>query len=415
MTNPDGASGTCRCLPRAAAGLALGLAVLAPAALGQVPPGLEVGPWILAPVLRGSWSYDSNVFRQVDQSSEHDSVVQAEAGLSATLPFRASALRLDYRGNRLEYGKSNFDRDMTHNAGVELSLAFKTGDRLTLRDVYRRDILRIDLSEDVEGNEQVFQGEPFSLNRWELELDRSATDRQGYLIRVRRQDYTLDDDVATGVYEYRGFDNVFEYRQPLTTYRSWTLRYGMRRFSHFDPADSVPGQPFRREESDSLLYGLRGRVGAGQTYHVQLGYGQFRLRQSAPEEFSGLVAAVNWGLALGGRTALAVDVVRRPLPSSFDTYYINNALRVDLSRRWLRFRSRATGRATVNDYAEATAGCGGRSREDVTLGVEARQGLIVHERMEIGVGAFYERRSSNCDVSDFTANGVDVGVTVGWF
>ena len=66
--------------------------------------------------------------RSEDQSS--DTVAQMEAGLAAILPFRMSRLRLDYRGARVEYGTNDFERDLTHNAGLDLALNFRSGDRL---------------------------------------------------------------------------------------------------------------------------------------------------------------------------------------------------------------------------------------------------------------------------------------------
>jgi hypothetical protein len=381
----------------------------------QVPEGIEVGPWVVRPLFRSSFSYDSNVFR-IQQGSDSDRLTEYEVGLTAILPFRLSRLRLDYRGDKVDYQTNQFSRDLTHTLGAELQLTFRTGDRLTIRDSYRRDISR--LEEIDEGNELVFHGEPYSLNRWEIELERADPGRQGYLIRVRRQDYTYDQDIANaGFFEYRGFDDVFEYRQPLTSYRSWTLRYATRRFNHFDPAPGAPvGVPFRREESDSLTYGLRGMIGERQPYQVQLGYGRFRSRETGnPAEFTGLVGTANWRVAVGGRTGLGFDLARRPLPSSFETYYINNALRVELDRQWMRFRSRATVRLSLNDYGPTATSCNGEGREDLTWGMEAGQGWRLHDRVLLDLSAFYEERSSNCAGLDFHATGISAGVSLGWF
>lgn len=395
-----------------------------PAPAEDVPDGIPVGPWILAPSFQTSYEADSNVFYRSEDSvddddvSRRDQVSKIGGAIVATLPFGNSSLELNYLANKESYAENSFPRDLTQVAGFDLELKFKTGDVLSFRDSYRRDFAR---AEEVDAGGEVtsFEGEPYNINRWEVELSRTDPRRQGYVLRVRRQDFNYEGEKDIGFFEYRGFDNSFEYRQPLPEGRSWVVRYGSRRFNHYDPlyVDAPHGVPFRKEKSDSVMLGVLGALGEGQPFFVNIGYGRFRYEGLDESNFDGLVGRAAWRLQVGGRTQLDVEAIRRPLPSNSETHYINNAVRADLEREWLRFESGTELELSQNNYAEVSEDfgeCDGR-RKDTTYKAEVYWGWRVHERLRFRMSSFYSRRSSTCDLSDYKAAGIETGIALGWF
>ena len=387
----------------------------------DVPEGIPVGPWILAPSFSSSYDADTNVFRKTNEADADDDRIATLGGeLFGILPFRNSQLTLGYRTSKESYENTEFSRELTQHAEFELELNFKSGDRLALRDFYREDFAR---SEDIDaGGELVFEGEPYTINRWEVEFSRDDPGRQGYFVRVRRQDFSYDGEAAVGFFEYRGFDNVFEYRQPLPAYRRWVLRYNTRRFNHYDPrcklgldCDGEVGVAFRKEVSDSVELGFMGDLGDGQPYVVRLGYASFRYEGTTSSDFDGVVGYAAWRLLLGSRTDLELRLTRRALPSNFETYYINNAFEAKLDREWLRFESSIEFEYYLNEYGDPVPiGNGFCRRRDSNYELDVSWAWRMHERFKFEISAFHTNRRSTCDNSDFQATGLGTGIALGW-
>ncbi len=379
----------------------------------QLPEGLEVGKWILAPSFTASYEAEDNVFLKTDDTATSDRVATLGGELKASLPFRNSNLELGYAATKEDYAKNDFQRDLTQLASVELQLEFRTGDRLTLRDRYRRDFARAEETDP--GGETTFQGEPYNFNTWQVDLTRDDPRRRGYRLHVERQDFIYEGKTDIGFFEYRGFANYFEYYQPLPDDRSWVVHYGTRRFDHYDPESAV-GVPFRTEKSDNVSLGMRGLLGKDQPYRIGLGYGRFRYEGDDGSEFHGLVGTAAWRLWLGGRTKLDLEAIRRPLPSNLSTYYINSAAVATLEREWQRFDLGTEFEYTKNAYADEIPDleCDGR-RKDSTYAVEAFWKLKIHERISYDLSSFYSRRSSTCDTSEYDAAGIETGLRIGWF
>ena len=389
------------------------------AAAQSGPPGFHAGPWILAPTFGTSYEADSNVFLNPDEAAQEDTVTKYKAGLGAILPFSNSRFRLDYDLAKEVYQDSDFDRDIAQVLTSQVELNFRSGDTLTLRDVYRLDFARADEDDVVNvGDQASFRGQPYNINRWDITLDRDEEDRQGYTIRIRREDFDYEGDVDIGIFEYRGFDNSFEYRQPLPHNRFWLVRYQSRRYNHYEPFPTPPagvGDPFRKEKTDDFTFGLRGMLGERQPYRFNLGYGRFRYTGGAQSEFDGLVGAASWRLWVGGRTKLDLEAIRRPLPSNFNTHYINNAIKTTLEREWTRFEVGTEIEFVLNDYGDDIAlSCDGL-RKDSTTTTEAYWNWKVHERVRFELSSFYTVRSSTCDVTEYNATGLETGLRMGWF
>lgn len=383
--------------------------------VGSPPEGVAFGPWILAPQFGSSYAADTNLFREQKGDEVSDQVAKLEGGLSAYLPFSNSLLELSYDAAQDQFQESEFERSTTQTFGVDLDLNFKTGDRLTIGDSYRRDFAR---SEEVDaGGEITFNGEPYSFNRWTVEVARDDPRSQGYVVRIQRQDFTYDGETDIGFFEYRGFDNYFEFRQPVPGNRQWLMRYRQRRFNHYRPnePDEI-GIAFRKEETDYLEWGLRGVVGRGNPYRLLVGYSDFKYKGPEDSEFRGIVGSFLTSMAVGGRTDLEVELIRQPLPSNFDTHYINNGFRSSLERDWLDFEGGVEVRVTLNQYADAIDGldCDGR-RKDTTYQGEVYWGWRLHERYRFEISSYYSQRGSNCERSDFEGVGVEAGFDLGWF
>ena len=404
------------------------------------PEGLRVGRWILAPYLSTDYEADDNIFRRADsESPESDRISTLTAGLSASMPFKMSMLKLDYEGSDLNYSDHVFSRSVSHEASAELDLKFGSHDRLVLRDRLVRsfaDVTNID-----EGAELVFDGQPYDLNRWEVELSRNVPRRQGYQLRISRSDLIFDPDTGEAVpfFDYRGFDSFFEYRRPFSRQAWMTGSYHRRRFDHYAPQGSSTqlsdcatgvGVVCRREITDAIEIGLRGRLAKGQPYFVRLGYGELGYefpngpRPENASDFNGVVGIANWRFMLAKRTHLDISAQRRPLPSGFDTFYINNALRTTWSRSWLSaYRVDVNLAVAVNEYGDPIqlSGCDIASRgEDFRR--RDRRGEIggavrwtPHPRLGLKLNVRHERRRSNCDTTEFDATAVTMGVTLGWF
>jgi hypothetical protein len=392
---------------------------LAPCARAAVPEGVQAGPWLLAPYLSTSFEGSDNVFYDSRENPRRtgDYITTLGGGIEANLPFSNSNLMLKYDAKQLNFQTVEFPRDLRQLGQIDLELNFKTGDTLSFKDTFRKDFTAIDI-----GSEQPqFTGEPYNLNSWEIELARNDIARQGYLIRVRRQDFNHEGTEPVNFFEYRGFDNAFEYRQPMPNRRSWVARYESRRFNHYVPQASggVVGVPFRKELSDSILFGVRGLLGRDQPYFIRLGFGRFRYQSQNPSRIQGVVGSAARRLVIGGRSTLDLYAVRRPLPSNSADQYVNNGVRAIFERQWLHFESGTEAEVVFNNYDGPGGGnCGASGdddRQEKIFHVEAYGGWRVHRRMRFKVSGFYDTRSSNCVNFDYDVLGFETGLALGWF
>jgi hypothetical protein len=400
----------------------LALAAAAPPAAGgteaELDEGLTAGPWILAPFASLQFEAQDNIFRTSPGSArpkESDDISDLAAGLVATLPFRNSHLRLDYRGNRLDYRDHVFERDVSHDGLLELSLNLRTQDRLVLREQVIRSFA--DLSSIDEGGELVFEGQPFNVNRWEVEMLRQVGGRPGYVARFTRVDVIFQTEQPVPFFDYRGFDTAFEYQHPLAGQRWFVAHVSASSFDHFDPDDPV-GVPFREARSESVQAGLRGSIVGEREYFVRVGYGRFRFGIVDADDFGGLVGEARLRMALGPRMVLELSGQRRPLASSFDTFYTNSEFGAKLERQWTRLlKVGLDATFAENAYGEDTlqVDCQGRVRRDTRLGVEGFVDWSLHPRLAIRLGAEQTDRDSNCDQSRYEATSGYLGLRMGWF
>jgi hypothetical protein len=426
------------------------LLTVVPVAMAQneepLPDGMPVKRWIVAPYISTLYTYDDNIFRssgETDIPSDQivsDQISSVLVGVGATMPIRNSRLGLRYEGGQYNYADNEFERTATHEGEVKWAMNFGSFDQLVLRDVYIQSFSQL-INVD-EGGELVFDGQPYNRNQWEIGFNRTVPRRRGYTVSLTRIDLVFQAppekkscDRETSIqeecvtfFDYRGFQGTVEYREPLAG-RKWFTGYATaRRFDHYndpfpedDDPELDPGVPFRREVSESLQAGIRGFLGPRQPYFFRIGYGRMRYDLVDSSEFRGLVGAARFRFSFGPRTHLDLGVDRRPLPSSFDTYYLVNDLRAEVRRLWLRssevginlFLSRAEYGDILTRFGEPI--CGEEIRVDRRRGLEAFVDWSVAQRMGFRVTAGRLRRTSNCEGAGYTANEVSIGVNFGWY
>ncbi len=395
-------------------------------AVPKRPDGLAWGPWIFRPWIAAGFETDDNVRRNAPEDAIRDEIGTLEAEVEGILVFRNSKLRVAYGADREDFDAIKVERNIDQDLEVDLTLNFSTGDRLRFFDRYNRSF-SLQRSEDtgeglpddpgdIEGAE-TFVGEPFDFNRWEIRLTRAEPRRQGYDIKISRVDFNYRGTSEVSRYDYRGFDNSFEYRHPMPQNRWWTVFYNSRRINHYNdpnvPRGSVPvGMPYRKEVSDSLQLGLRGDLGEGQPFVLRLGYTEFEYEGQSDSRFTGISGQAQWTLALGADSDLTIGIFRRPLPSSFSTYYVNNIVRTGFESDLRRNLSvRAELGLTLNRYEDL----GACRLEDSIYDGEVGATWQIQRRVGFDLSAAHNRRSSNCDTVDSRSTTLNATLKVGWF
>jgi hypothetical protein len=395
------------------------------------PDGIQAGPWIIAPSIFANYEWDDNLQR-VDDSEQNGDVLgpltervwAVGATLGVTLPFRRSRFDFEYETADETFVKTSFDPEPAQRSSIGVDLRFSTGDRLVLADRFTRDYVRVreDSEEDpsVDG-EEIFFGEPFNQNRVQFDLSRSVPGHQGYRVRVERRDFDYQGTAPTSLYDYRGFDSVYEFRQP-TSEEGWLLFHlSQRRFNHYRPLDPRVGVPYRKEIGNSYQFGWRSNLGKNNPFLLRIGYDTFRYDEyetlTESSVFRGIGGFYSGTFRTGPDSQLNVNLTRQSLPSTQNTYYINNVVRAEFDTDFLRtlnFRGRA--RLAFNDYGDPIPfwDCDGR-REDWVSEIGAEVGWPVHPRMEFSLNGFHERRRSNCEGGSYKDTEISVGLRLGWF
>ena len=393
-------------------------------AASDLPEGMLVGPWILAPSLTSGFAYDTNVFLASSTSTSSgtisDRVLRVTPGLVAALPFRESLLKLDYSVTRLDYGKTPLERNLSRDAGIDLALNFSTQDRLSLRA--NRNLGVAETLAFDPGGEVVFRGQGFDLTTYEIEAAREVFGHRGYRVRLSREALSFDPGTTVAFFEFRGIDAEVDYREPLSP-RFWAVGdYEGRRYDHF-LADEPTGshEPFRKEDSDVVRVGLQGQLGEREPFLVRVGWGRFRFPGSEGSEYRGIVADASLVIRSVGRTELELGLQRRPWPSFFlnNNYYLVNSANLRLSRRWLQYSTMGI----EGWWQEATYGDPvpmnvpqqpGLTRVDRTLRASVYANLMIRERLGVRISVDENHRNSNYLGAGFEGRVYFAGIVLGW-
>jgi hypothetical protein len=333
---------------------------------------------------------------------------------------RNSLIELRYQAEKREYESFSPIRPVEQIAAALFRFNFSTGDQLTVSETHTlgaSDVRAVD-----EGGEFEFQDRPYDLNRIEAIWARTNPSRQGFIIRLARIDlnFAPPTNVQAPIpfFDYRGFDSSFEFRQPMAGRKWLRIYYDSRRFNHYNPNDPDDlGIPFRKEVADTLQVGLGGVAGRNKPFNLRVGYGRFRL-EGTGAEFNGIVGAADLGIGVGARTNVTFTFWRRPLPSSFPTYYIVNSFRVGAERPFLREfmvgLSLLYSRSAYGDVLPIE-GEEDRIRRDSRYLLEAYFDWFVHPRVAIRVAGGHQQRVSNFEDTEFKASAATIGLRLGWF
>jgi hypothetical protein len=411
-------------------------------ARSQQREGIAAGPFILTPWIESDIETDSNLFNAPDTFGQDDAEVSASLGFGfeAILPFSHSLLEFRYNGAQISYESAALASDVASRGDLGLTLVFSSGNTFYFRDAFLRDFVQVpdtDIPEQGPGvtPEEKYFGSPYHYNRLDIGVRRDEPRSQGYQVRIGRRDFVYQDGTFGGQYDFRGWDNDFEYYRPLTSNRRIVVHYRMQRYEHFRALEGV-GVPFREEISDTLQAGLSG-VGSVRPFFFRVGYARFLYESKDPLEtrsnFRGVSGFARWNLPLGGRSSLSMLLSRRPLPSSYPTYYISNQFR-SVAERGFRpdVKLGLILGISNNRYADeiifrncddvgapsecqpSRLVCDGL-RNDVTWDAGFRASWEVHNMFELNLTGKHEKRNSNCENSDYNSDSINLGFKVGWY
>ncbi len=410
--------------------LAAGVGLPRARAQERPPEGFAVGPWVFAPAVAVGLVRDSNVFYREEESGRiADSVVRTQARLDANLLFRNSHLKLAYEAGLHRYAKVRLPgRNWSQSFSSELSLLFGTRDRLTLGA--SRDLGLAETQTFDPGGEAVFQGTPYTLNGYFLDLRRDVSGRRGYTLSIARQDLDFPASTVLNFFEYRGYSGRVEYLEPLSPRLSVLSAVEARRFDHFtSAAGTAATPPFRREESALGLAGLRGRLGPTARWSVLAGraVSQFR-SEGRLSEYRGPAWEAMADLSPGPSSSLAFSATRRVLPSFFlfgddlsaNDYYVHDEIGARFERR-LVSATRTGVRMSFSQsrYSRPVAQLQEPStkviRRDRTVYVEGFGDLSMGNRVFVRLSLIHHRRTSSFDSAGFRKTIALAGIGFGWF
>ena len=388
--------------------------------------GIIAGPFIISPVIETDLEVDSNVLNAPEAFGQDtgDASASVGFGIDVRMPFGNNLFEFQYNGANVDYDKSEFAGGLRQQATLGVRLKFRSSDRLRIRDSFLRDFAQIlDSSIPDQGPgfepEQKYFGSPYIYNRFDIDLERNESHRIGYRVQIGRRDFQYEDGTVGTQFEFDGFDNTFEYFQPLSSGRKIVVHYSMRRLNNYRDGE---GQ-FREEVSDAVEAGLVG-VGGSRPLFFRVGYSRFLYdypdgtsSNDDSDNFRGLSGFARWLLPFGGRSSLALTVSRRPLPSSFDTFYVSSQFRGTAERVFRpRVRVALLGGVRQNRYADEIPQlrCDGL-RQDWVWDAGFRASWSPHHLIQLRLAGAHEERTSNCENVDYVSTSVNLGINLGWF
>ena len=134
--------------------------------------------------------------------------------------------------------------------------------------------------------------------------------------------------------------------------------------------------------------------------------------------FEGLTGFGSWIMRLGERTRFNFSASRRPLPSNFQTFYIDNEVRVEYALDFARHSTFAASAAFGrNRYGDPILECGPRTREDDRVNLRSGIAWNLAPKLGLNIVGRHENRDSNCEEGrgDYDVSSLEVGIVLGWF
>ena len=427
---------------RRPASIRLGLALMLAAGVvsagteQEVPEALAAGPVFFAPWFETEVLVDDNIFRRSEtQDPVSDVVTTARAGVVASVPIRMSNLEIGYEGSSFFYRDTTLAGNESHAGSIVFDLNFSSHNTLHIEETYTRAVTELQTI-DADSDLLVRQGIPYDYNQWAVEWLRDVRQRPAWRSRVERVDRRFRTAESLPWLDYDGWHVEYEYVQPVYRRGGIMGKYNARREDHFEasptsPMLQVPDHvPLRREVYDDFQIGYRGAIGRNQPLSVSIGYARLSFRDvqggDEPSDYRGLVGDFRWRLPVGGGSNTNVSLTRRPLSSSFNTYYIINELKVLFDRRFKETsRYGISLLASTNRYGDivtttATGFQAGAVCNDIIRSDQRQQILgfwdwFLQSRVALRMTATHNRRNSNCDLADYRSTALGMTFKVGWF
>ncbi|ANM29049.1 hypothetical protein ABI59_04750 [Acidobacteria bacterium Mor1] len=386
--------------------------------------GFEKGPWVLTPSLFFGVEKDDNIFRQTEDFARSDNVFRTTATLDSVLYFSNSTFRFLYRADRLDYeSTTDLRRRTSQDFEVQLDLQFSSGNNLTISNDYT---LGIRDTVERSGTELQFVAQPFDFNLTSIEWSRLVPQRPGFLVRFEYETSEFDNDERVPFFDTDGWVARLEYRQPVSAYSWFTLGFVNRRIDNLDTnPDGVGGfENFsdRTEEAQQYLLGVRGRLGGGQQFFVQIGVEEYRLEEIATVEtsskFNGIVGRANLELAEFGRSNLTLNVQRSTFPSFLNTFYVRSQVGLTYRLPFLRYSSMTlSGIASRNQYGDEIEWLrdeGPLVRRDDRIFASLALSLRWAPRAGVRLSHTTQNRDSNSRSGKFDSTVTSLGIELGW-
>ena len=373
--------------------------------------GLAAGPFYLLPFFGLSVAEESNPFYQPDPQS--DVVARANPALGVMLPFGHSYARLFGDATFRKYAKTEATETRSTDLSAELSLMFRSFDRLVMR-ADRTDgaseLLRFD------GGETTYSGTPFRLAIYTVGAERNAPGHLGYQVVATESRLTFD-ETDVDFFEFDGYDITADANVPVSSSRWIVAGLRQRRYDHFK-ADDPTHAVYRQEEADAIRLGLIGLLPSNGSYRVVLAYDRQRYPGGVGSDFTGLIgdASVDW--SVGPATSVTVALGRRPWSSFFgdNNYYMANTVHGAMRHEFVGgsdVEAHADlGRSNYPDPFSIAAG--GETRRDRSFRTGASVTIAPRRLYGLRVGYDAELRRSNIDGADYTAHALGVQFIMGW-
>lgn len=386
-------------------GLLAGCLLLAPAAAAVAADGIQLGPTLLYPVLGVTATRDDNVFK-ASSNAESAWVASVAPSLRVLVPVQRFYLNATAGLDFLHYG---YDVDPVSSTdwfvGAAVGADFPGGLSFKIADKQEKLYLA--------KTQEFGAGEDYDANTLNATVAYAIRDVLRLELAGSRFAPSYDTSVQRDRVESTVMTSVFWKFRPEIS--------GLIEGSY--AAYAYDSNTAQDNSALQLALGLTWDVTAKSTGFVKAGLQSKSYDKEnaslGTEDGSYLTLAAGLKHSLTPRTMLGIDLTRASQESDFseNPYYLRTAVDANLSHRLtpklaaridLRYGHNAYPNTTSYDIVDDTVPLQSGKRADTTLAGAVSLGFDVTRWLNIGLAYGIERRASNFDTFDFTANRVSL-------